>query len=86
MNLFRAFYADSRRLFRVASCFTPDWQVATQGCQQGCSLSPTVALCYGYIWSHYCSARAVEWAIYVDDRILWPNLGISWAGPGRSSQ
>ena len=74
VNLFRAFYADSRRLFRVASCFTPDWQVATQGCLQGCPLSPTVALCYGYIlWSHYCSTRAVECAIYVDDRILWPN-------------
>ena len=73
VNLFRAFYADSRRLFRVASCFTPDWQVATQGCLQGCPLSPTVALCYGYIWSQYCSTRAVECAIYVDDRILWPN-------------
>ena len=23
--------------------------------------------------SHYCSTRAVECAIYVDDRILWPN-------------
>ena len=72
VNLFKAFYTDSRRLFRVASCFAPDWQVATQGCLQGCPLSPTVALCYGFIWSRYCAAGAIECAIYVDDRILWP--------------
>ncbi|CAE6949991.1 unnamed protein product [Symbiodinium sp. CCMP2592] len=72
VNLFKAFYTDSRRLFRVASYFTPSWQTATQGCLQGCPLSPTVALCYGFIWSQYCATSSVECAIYVDDRILWP--------------
>ena len=81
VGLVSAFYSCSRRIFRVGPYFTSEWQTATQGCLQGCPLSPTIALCFGYVWARYCASPQVDCAIYVDDRVLWPRSSVQDA-PG----
>ena len=75
VQLVRALYRDSHRLFKVQGFTAKDFTRVNTGIVQGCPLSPLLSLLVGQAWATYAAGRtsSITAMVYIDDRILWPS-------------
>ena len=74
VQLIKALYSDSRRLFKVQGFTAQDFTRVNTGVIQGCPLSPLLSLLVGQAWATYAVGQSsgITAMVYIDDRGLWP--------------